>query len=133
MIFKYFDITPKIIRPIVPIILKSSTRIAFYTALIDSGADYCIFGLGVAEALNIELKPQNKTKVSGVGKELVEGFLTDIEIKIGHVMYRTKVIFADISDFGHGILGQQGFFNHFDVKLSYQKQIIEIEPTKHSN
>ncbi len=133
MIFRYFEVTPKIIRPIVPLILKSSTRVAFYSALIDSGADYCIFGLGVAEALDIKLKSQNKTKVSGVAKELIEGFLTNLEIRIGTVKYETKVIFADISDFGHGILGQQGFFDHFDVKLSYQKQTIEIEPVKFSN
>lgn len=67
-------------------------------------------------------------KFIGVGKESVTGFLNSVTIKIGSEIYKTKVIFADISDFGHGILGQKGFFDHFDIKLSYQKQTIEIEP-----
>lgn len=47
--------------------------------------------------------------------------------------YQTKVLFAQMHQFSHGVLGQLGFFDHFDVKLSHQKQIIEIEPVKVAN
>lgn len=127
MIFHYFEITPKIIRPIIPIILKSQAKLILYSALIDSGADYSIFSLDIADALGIKLQSENKVKFIGVGKEKVQGFWGEIEIKIGGVSYKTKAIFANISEFGHGILGHKGFFDQFDVKLSYRKQIIEIE------
>lgn len=133
MTFKYFKINNRIIRPIVPVILKSPTAVALYSAVIDSGSDYCIFSLNVADGLNIKLNPKNKTKFIGVAKEQIEGFWSEIEIKVSGKTYQIKIIFADISDIGYGILGQQGFFDHFDVSLSYHKQTIEIEPIKIPN
>lgn len=133
MIFEYFKVNRRIIRPIIPIILKSSNKVALYSALIDSGSDYCIFGLDVAEGMDIKLNSNHKIKFIGIGKEEIEGFWSNIEMRIGEKTYQTKIIFADISSTGYGILGQQGFFDHFDVRLSYQKQTIDIEPLKISN
>lgn len=53
--------------------------------------------------------------------------IISVEINIS---YSSKALFAEVNQFGHGILGQLGFFDHFDVKLLHQKQIIEIEPVK---
>ena len=128
MIFHYFEITPKIIRPIIPIILKSQTKLILYSALIDSGADYSIFSLDIAYALGIKLQSKDKVKFIGVGGETINGFWGKIGIIVGDTIYQTHAIFAAISEFGHGILGHKGFFDKFDVKLSYQEQTIEIEP-----
>jgi len=128
MIFHYFEITSKIVRPIIPIILKSQTKLMLYSALIDSGADYSIFSLDIADALGIKLQLKDKVKFIGVGRERIDGFWSKIEIIIGDTTYQTHAIFAEISEFGHGILGQKGFFDHFDVELSYKKQLIEIKP-----
>lgn len=125
MTFKYLEFTPEIFRPVIPVMLKSPARFMIYAALIDSGADYCIFGLDVADAL--EIKPNSeKAKFLGAGNELIEGFWGVVEIRIGGTTYGTRVIFADISDFGHGILGQIGFFNQFDVRLNYKNLLIDI-------
>lgn len=104
-----------------------------YTALIDSGADNCIFSLEIADLLQIKLRPKDKIQFIGVGKDKVSGYRSNIDLRIGDISYEAEVIFAEISDFGHGILGQKGFFDHFDVKLSYNKQLIEINPVKASN
>lgn len=96
MIFHYEEITSEIKRPIIPIFLKSKTIFIFYHAIIDSGADYCIFSLDIAQILELRLSSKD------------------------------KVIFAEIADFGHGILGQKGFFDHFDVSLSYKDQSINL-------
>lgn len=133
MIFHYKEISPQIKRPIIPLIIKSDSYFILYHGLIDSGADYCIFSLEIAKELGLKLSTKNKAKLIGIGKDEVKGYWGEIDIKIGDVIYTTGVIFAEISDFGHGILGQQGFFDHFDVRLSYQKQTIEIEPIKISN
>lgn len=69
MIFHYFEITPKIVRPIIPIILKSQTKLMLYSALVDSGADYSIFSLDIADALGIKLQLKDKVKFIGVGRE----------------------------------------------------------------
>lgn len=126
MIFNYIEITPQIIRPILPIIVKSNEVVILYAGLIDSGADYCIFSSEIGRKLGVN--SSNKVKFIGVGKDQIEGFTGEIEIRIGGILYKTSVIFAEISEFGHGILGQKGFFDHFDVKLSYQKKLIELHP-----
>lgn len=133
MIFPYKEITPKISRPIILIIIKSGDYFILYHGLIDSGADYCIFSLEIAKELGLKFSKKDKTNFIGAGEEEIEGFWGEIDIKINQNTYTTRVIFARISDFGHGILGQSGFFDHFDVKLSYFKQTIEIEPVKLPN
>lgn len=132
MIYPYLTFTDTIRRPIIQIIVRSENNFAIYPVLIDSGADYCIFNIELAKALGIKLT-KKRTNFRGVGKDKVKGFWGEVEIKLGDHSYKTKAIFAEISQFGHGILGQQGFFDRFDVKLSYQKQTIEIESIKVSN
>ncbi len=128
MTFYYEEVAPQINRPIIPILLKSKNAFIIYRALIDSGADHCIFSKDLADLLEIKLSSKNKVMFRGVSGENINGFLNEIDIRVGNVTYQAKVIFAEISDFGHGILGQIGFFDHFDVKLSYQKQMIEVTP-----
>ena len=126
MIFPYKEINSQIKRPIIPLIIKSGNYFILYHGLIDSGADYCIFSLEIAKELGFEFSIKDETKFIGVSKDEVKGCWGEIGIKIGDALYTTKVIFAGISDFGHGILGQQGFFDHYDIKLSYQKQSMKL-------
>lgn len=126
MIFRYFEITPKILRPIIPIVLKSKTKLILYSALIDSGADYCIFSLDIADALSIKLNANDEAIFMGAGKEKIKGFWSKIRINISGTTYEAKVIFAEISDFGHGILGQNGFFDHFKITFDVKNKEIEV-------
>lgn len=132
MIFRYQEISPQIIRPIIQIVLKAKGKFVIYLALIDSGADYCIFNIQVAKELGIPLQSR-KVSLKGIGREKVTGYLGKVEMSINGASYDLIAIFAQISDFGHGILGQKGFFDHFDVKLSYQKQAIELTKLKPIN
>lgn len=132
MTYSYLTITPTIRRPIIEIIVKSDKNFAIYPVLIDSGADYCIFSNQLAKSLEIKLS-KTKIKFRGVGKDQVMGRWGEVEIRLGNRFYKTLVLFAEIDVFSHGILGQRGFFDHFDVKLSYSKQTIEIEPIKLTN
>ena len=130
--FRYRQVAPKTSRPIIPIILKNKNKFALYAGLIDSGADYCIFNIQLAEALDIRLQPK-KITLKSIAREKVIGSLGKVEININGVTYDTLVIFAQMEELGHGILGQRGVFDHFDVKLSYNKQIIELETITNKN
>lgn len=127
MIFTYSRINPEISRPIIPLVIKSKTIFILYSGIIDSGADHCVFSLEIAHKLGLRLPQESKVGLIGVGKDQVRGFLVTVELRIGGVQYKSDVIFADISDFGHGILGHKGFFDHFDVNLKYKDQIVEIK------
>lgn len=128
MIFKYLEITPKISRPVIPLIIESEDTVIIYSGLIDSGADYCIFDADIGKKLNID--QSNKINFFGAGKEKIEGFTGEIELRVAGIAYKTIVVFAEISDFGHSILGHKGFFDHYDVSLKYSSQTIELQQVK---
>ncbi len=125
MTFYYEELTSRLARPTIPILLKSGNKIVFYVGLIDSGADYCVFSIETAKALGIKLSRQI-VKIEGVGSSKVKGRFGTVTLKIGSASYKLKAVFAEIRELGYGILGGIGFFDHFDVKLSYKKRTIEI-------
>lgn len=126
MLFHYLEIAPTILRPVIPIILKAENKFVLYSTLIDSGADYCIFEIEIAKSLKIRLQPK-KISLKGIAKGKVTGFLGEVELNINSTSYDISAIFAPIGEFSYGILGQKGFFDHFDIKMSYQRQVIELE------
>lgn len=139
MKFKYRRINLKdpfsnkkyILRPIIPVSLQHKDKAIHYEALIDSGADFCIFPIELANNLKIKINPNRTIYFSGVGGQPLKGFIVKIRLRIGEINIFTKIVFVESGS--TRVLGQRGFFDHFDVKLSYQKQIIEIEPIKINN
>lgn len=136
MKFKYRKINLKdpfskrkyILRPIIPVSLQYKDKSIYYEALIDTGADFCIFPTELASTLGINLNPNRIIYFSGVGGQSLKGFITNVILRVGEINLSTKIVFAESGS--TRVLGQRGFFDHFDVKLSYQKQVIEIAPIK---
>lgn len=139
MKFKYRKINLKdpfsskkyILRSIIPVSLRYKDKSIRYEALIDSGADFCIFPIELANNLGIKLNKHKVVYFSGVGDEPTKGFIKNIILGVGKIDISIRAVFAESAS--TRILGQRGFFDHFDVKLSYQKQIIDVEPIKLTN
>lgn len=112
-------------RPIVPISLEYEDVKVRYEALIDSGADFTILPIGLMSVLNIDIKSCKEVNFSGVGGEIINGFITKVALGIGKHNYLTNVVFAEISG-AIGILGQLGFFDFFKVAFDLKKKEIEI-------
>jgi hypothetical protein len=128
MIFSYLKITSQISRPIIPVILKSQDKFIIYSGLVDSGSDYCVFDISVAEILGVNLVHNESINIRGVSGDLLRSKIGILELKVGQKYYKIDAVFAKLGKFNFGILGTKGFFDHFDVKLSYRKHIIEIQP-----
>lgn len=97
-------------------------------ALIDSGADFNIFHADIARILQVDLKRLKSMTFSGI-KENAKGVghFTAIQIGMEKEFFNSPVIFSsDISNNGYGILGQQGFFNHFKVEFDYSLKRIYL-------
>ncbi len=132
MNFKYRKINLKdpfsnkkyILRPIIPVSLRYKDKSIYYEALIDTGADFCIFPIELASNLGINILKHKVIYFSGVGGEPIRGFIADVTLSVGEIGASIKVVFAESGI--TRILGQRGFFDHFDVKLSYKKRTIEI-------
>lgn len=113
-----------ILRPIIPLSLWHKNKSLRYEALIDSGADFNIFPLQIAEDLGIKFKDHKKILFKGIGGDMGEGIIGDISLELGGRNISTKAVFADV---GNGVLGQYGFFDICTVNFNLKKKIIEIE------
>ncbi len=113
-------------RPIIPVTLRFNKIEFNYLALLDSGADFNIFHSDIAKILKIDLsKLKNHVDFSGINGKGV-GYFTSIDVGVKNDFVKnTPVIFSrDISDSGYGILGQQGFFNNFEIEFNYKTKKI---------
>lgn len=124
----YFGRT--LLKPIIPIKVKIGGRDIKYAALIDSGADFCIFDGEIGEYLELNVRSGQKEIFGGIQERSgAEAFLHEITISIGGWDYKTTVGFSyDIARRGFGILGQKGFFDIFIVKFDLVKEEIELKP-----
>ena len=121
-----------IARPIVPIGISWQNKSMRYSALIDSGADFCIFDGEVGDYLGINVRSGSREVFGGVQERGgAEAFLHEISINIGGWDYKTTVGFSyDIAKHGSGILGQKGFFDMFSIKFDLAKEDIELKERK---
>lgn len=116
-----------IFRPIVPVILSYRKQIVGYEALVDSGADYNVFDAVIAQILGIRLTAGSKRQVAGIGNHIIKGYEHSIILKVGRKQYRTKVIFSkEVPKYSFGVLGNQGFFDHFEVHFNYRQKYVDI-------
>lgn len=129
MKFKYKKYGIGIIRPVIPVDIKYNNRIVGYEALIDSGADFCIFDAQIADILEIDLSDTKTQMVSGIIGRPEPYYIHKVQIIIGGWPFFMEVGFLrNIAHLGYGVLGQKGFFNRFTTKFDYQKEEIELKP-----
>ncbi len=143
MIFKYLEfplekqsvvLGESILRPIIPIKAFHNGVTAKYAALIDSGADFCIFDAEIGEYLGIDVKSGLKETFGGVQENGgAAAFFHEITLGIGGYSVQTLVGFSyDIAKHGYGILGQKGFFDICVVKFDLLKEEIELKPRSYN-
>lgn len=125
ILFAPFSKKQKLLRPIIPASLNYKAQSVYYEALIDSGADFCIFPIEIAKKLGINLKKANKIYFAGATGEPVSGLREKVLLQIGSISLKTEVVFADLSDKA-ALLGQYGFFDQCKVVLDLNKNEIEI-------
>lgn len=117
--------------PVIPVEIYHNDQLVIYEALIDSGADLCIFPGDLVEALGIDLKDGKEMEFGGITGTPAKGYVHGVELRIRGDKYKTACVFSDeIADYGYGILGHLGFFDHFRVKFEYDIKNIELTPIK---
>lgn len=131
MRFSYIKVAPRLIRPIIPITIKSGPHFVLTQALIDSGADQCVFDSNIAKALGLSLTEGKKGRVAGLTGTAAPIYLHAVELSINGQSYKTEVGFTPgMSAYSYGVLGQIGFFDHFKVRFSYLRGRIDLTPER---
>ncbi len=115
-----------ILRPRIRIRLVHEKRFIDLLALVDSGADDCVFPLEVAEELNLRLDPRNANRYGGIGAGHISAIFTNVTLQVNdHTTIKPYAGFSDAPSVVP-ILGQAGFFDQFEVTFNRPEEIIEL-------
>lgn len=119
----------------IPILIRNArnNEAIAYEALIDSGADRCVFPSEIGELIGIDIEAGEQHFVT----EVVQGahrviYMHRVEITPGGYwasrnLHLMAGFMPDLVESGHGLLGQNGFFNNISfVKFRGLKGIVEI-------
>ena len=129
MRFKYKQILRNVIRPIIPVTLKYKGKTISYEALIDSGADTCVFPAEIGELVGIDIKTGKVGDLVGVIGRAEKIYYHTLDIEIGGNTTQIEAGFSyskNISSFG--LLGQNGIFSVYIIKFMHRKGFIDIDP-----
>ena len=98
--------------------------------LIDSGCSVTLVNAELAEPLGIDVSTCVETKIGVVGGE-VKGFMTEINFEVQGVFekYSGPVIFVE-DLFVSVLLGQNNFFDKFDIHFQKSSYKFSIEPAE---
>ncbi|KKT80636.1 MAG: hypothetical protein UW78_C0030G0002 [Candidatus Azambacteria bacterium GW2011_GWA1_44_9] len=128
MKFKYKNYGQGFLRPVIPIEIIYQNLSIPCEALVDSGADFCIFDAQIGELLGINITKGERREVWGITGVGQSYYVHLVEIKVGGWSYKIKVGFLpEIAKLGYGVLGQRGFFDIFVVKFDLLKEEIELK------
>lgn len=117
------------IRPVIPIQLDTPKGKIEYLALIDSGADYCLFHASIGELMGIKIKSGKTLTFRGTSGAIQKAYFHRITFKISNENCTTIVGFSyDLEKLAFGLLGQDGFFDKWIVKFDYHLGEIDLQP-----
>jgi hypothetical protein len=104
-------------RPILMVEIFYNEKRLQIPALLDSGADYSIFGKELAEdILGLDFSNDKREPLSGIGNQ-AWGYKRNVGLQFGPLprSVSCEVYFAD--DFNFALLGRKGVFSHLQIGL----------------
>lgn len=122
---------PYISRPIIPIRIVHQQKYAELFALVDSGADVSLFHSDIARDLGIDLRQADTMVFGGIAEAAVLAYVAQIQLQIVGAKQTISMLaaFTD-SQAVDAILGQEGFFEHYQIKFEKYIERLEIKPKR---
>lgn len=130
-IFPYQTIgSSKLPRPFIPLTLRYRQRSFKIKALVDSGADFCLFDGELLQLLapHLDLSTLEQINVSGVSGT-APGYVTHLEIGVAETFISVPAVFSfefSPDEFG-GLAGQLGFFDAFKILFDRVNKSLELK------
>lgn len=113
------------LMPVVDIAVVYRKRRLATRALIDSGADVCVFDLELATHLGVRLNRLASKTVGGIGGEIV-AHPGNVTIVLGDQVIPLRIYFAP--NLPVNLLGRSDFFHHFLVLFDERHHQLELTP-----
>lgn len=118
-------------RPIIQIEVFGPRDSKTFVALVDSGADNCLFNAEVADVLGIDLSDAKRRNLTGITGTMEGYYLDEIKIKVDGMDKPVEIPVCFIKSPTVGLLlGQEGFFDRYRIKFEKDHDTFEIIPTK---
>ena len=113
-------------RPVIPIKLFLDNRVITFDSLVDSGADECTFPAWIAKTLGHNVYKGKQKIFSGIGGSVL-AYLHRTHLILNEIELVADVYYShEWDDMPFGLLGQAGFFSHFEVCFNYREKEILV-------
>lgn len=112
------------LRPALPVTVEGLTR-APQLCLLDTGALHNRFGSWVATAAGIDLTDAEEQRIA-LGGFVTTARSVSIHLAVDDVAWEAVVWFCDPWPLSFHLLGQEGFFRCFDVRIRAARYTVEI-------
>jgi len=118
-------------RPMIQVALFGPRGNLTIWALIDSGADKCLFNSALGKEIGLDLEKGEKENFNGIEGEQIVAHMHRIQLQVIGIDEKIEVVagFTDAKGV-FAILGQEGFFDAFRIKFERDHNIIEINPVE---
>ncbi len=116
-------------RPVLRLALTSENKRLSCYAIVDSGADHCVFPRSFLQPLGFNALTAPIEMTTGVGSTNVPTHFVNITIDLqGAAQFPVYAGFTTgLDPVGIGLLGQSGFFDRFHLHFKLSEGIYEIE------
>ena len=113
-------------RPLIELRINYKTAHFDCLALLDSGADNCLFPAEVGEYLGIRNIRSGKTKIfGGIGKGAIKAYFHDVLLRVRDLSFKCRAGFT-YDKMPCVLLGQKGFFDQCIVNFDLPGKVIRL-------
>lgn len=114
-------------RPYLIVRLTHGTQHKDVIALVDSGADLCLFHSDIGKLIGIDVQAGSELAFEGVSGAAATAYLHRVSLTVrGMRSISLDVGFTDSMAVGTGLLGQQGFFEQFHIGFQLDNKKFEV-------
>jgi len=120
-------------EPIVPVTLAGSNGIKLnFTAILDSGSDFILIPLEVADALSLEYSKEKQDTAKTYSGDTISTTLSTVKIQMQKDREKTEfgcrcaIFLGDKKQQEHIIFGSS-FFERFKINFDYQNNKFQIK------
>ncbi len=115
-------------QPIVEVRLAYGANHIDLDCLVDSGAGECLFTRDIADILGINLQGAPEKEYFGITNQSTIGQVHPVQLRIKGFSQWVTVEAGFIAENQIGLLGQAGFFDHFQIIFEGYRKRFEIKP-----
>lgn len=112
-------------KPLIPICLIHHGNMIKLMALIDSGADDCIFRAELGEQVGLDIKSGKRADYRGITGRTTPVYFHDVTINVGGWEHKCYAGFSQETPLS--VLGQNGFFNLYRIEFNLLKEQMELK------